>query len=64
MKPKKYINAHLNIDYVSYLENKLNAVKSAVRLAEGFIADQSNGLTDDLVCISALKDIRKHIRGV
>lgn len=41
---------------------KLAKVKSAIELTEELCEDQSNGMTDGSICISAMKDIRRHVK--
>ena len=63
-KPNKYVGLEINLDYVSYLEQTLNKVQRAVAITENWCADQSNGMTDGSICIAAMKDIRRHVKGL
>ena len=38
--------------------NTIDKIEQVVEMAEDWCKDQSNGLTDGEICISALKDIR------
>jgi len=60
--PLKYIGMSLNQDYVDYLENKISSINSVVKFAERWSNEQGNGLTDGEICISAMKDIRRHLK--
>ena len=60
--PKKYIGLSLNEAYVEYLEGKLQKVQAACTIAEDWCKDQSNGMPDSTICISAMRDIRRHVK--
>jgi hypothetical protein len=47
---------------ISKLSDKLNNIQKVIVMAEKWSEDQSNGLTDSQVCISALKDIRRILK--
>lgn len=44
---------------ISKLSDKLNNIQKVINMSEKWSEDQSNGLTEGQVCISALKDIRR-----
>ena len=62
-KPAKYNrDCQINPYYVMYLEDKLKEVESVIKLTTRLVDDQSNGMTDGSICVSAMKDIRRHLR--
>lgn len=61
-KPQKYIGLSLNEEYVEYLEKKLKKLEGIVEITNDWCEDQENGLTDGSICISAMKDIRRHLK--
>ena len=40
------------------LTEKIEKLKKLIELAEDWCEDQSNGMTDGMICISAMKDVR------
>lgn len=40
-------------------DTKIESIKYIIKLAEEWCKDQSNGMTDGTICISAMKDIRR-----
>jgi len=63
MNPNKFVGMSLNQEYVDFLEKKISSIESVVKFAERWSNDQENGLTDGEICISAMKDIRRHLKG-
>lgn len=62
-KPKKYIGLDVNDSYVEYLEDKITKVKNILSLTGDWAKDQDNGLTDSVICVAAMKDIRRIMNG-
>lgn len=60
--PKKYINARLNPDYVLHLENKIKKIESVLTLLGKWEKKTKNLLNKFLLCKSALRDIRRHLK--
>jgi hypothetical protein len=60
--PEKYIGLSLNEAYVEHLENKIEKVKSIVKLTTDWCEDQENKMTDGSICISAMKDVRRTLK--
>ena len=46
----------------SELKNTMDKIKFTVKLADKWCYDQSNGLGNGIICMSAMKDIRRFIK--
>lgn len=47
---------------IKELREKINYIKSVIETSKRWCADQTNGLTEQQVCMSALKDIRRTLK--
>ena len=54
--PKYTRDFHINQDYIDHIEKKLKKVELVVKWV-----NQSNGVTNGDVCISALKNISRYL---
>lgn len=63
-KPEKYVGEFdISEGYVDYLETKIKKVDDILAMTKEWIQDQDNGLTDSVICVAAMKDIRRIMRG-
>lgn len=58
------VDVTVDSNYLEKLERTINLISSNVTVAEEWCKDQKNGMTDGEICIAALKDVRRLVRGV